>query len=83
MKAGKVISSGIVSIPATGYRAREIITDVPYGVGGEFANETGLYVDADCPEPETGDPITWGSHTAIVGGKPWRKHEVEFNPSDQ
>ena len=81
MKSAKVISAGRVSIPSTGRDALSIITDLPYLVGGEVGVATGIYVDPSCPEPETGDPVSWKGGTAWVNGWTGRRYDYEFNPA--
>ena len=82
MKTAKVISAGRVTIPNSGRDAMSVITDLPYLVGGEVGTMTGIYVDPACPEPKTGDAVSWKGGSAWVNGARWKRLDYEFNPAE-
>lgn len=82
MKAARVISAGRVTVPASGRDAVEIITDLPYAIGGAVGPSTGIYVDPACPEPKPGDPVAWQGGSAWVNCVRWHRYDLEFNPDD-
>ncbi len=83
MKSAAVIGTGTVTIPNTdGRRALQIITNLPWRVGGEVAMTTGIYAEpAAIPfAPKTDDIIEWDHGHIWIAGRKWEKLDNEFNP---
>lgn len=57
-RSARVISTGLVSIPDSGQRALQIITDY------RPECEAGLYLRPDSPVPEVGSNISYGDRRA-------------------
>jgi hypothetical protein len=80
MKSARVLGAGLVSIPASGQEALQLLLDYPQMVAGVRWRITGIYVGPGAPRPVLGEVVSWDHRHVVIGGKVWRKIDDEFDP---
>lgn len=82
MKQAKIVQCGPATTMESNRAATQVITDLPWAIGGQTGPWTAFYLEPGVPEYPTGTPIEWDHHHAVIAGitYPRLSHENEYNP---